>query len=99
VDTVYFGGGTPSYLGAKRLEKILRTVFKRFGVAKDAEITLEANPDSAGDRRELKRLRKAGFNRLSLGMQSADGAELLEIGRIHTPADCRRRGGGEKGRL
>lgn len=85
VDTVYFGGGTPSYLGAKRLEKILRTVFKRFGVAKDAEITLEANPDSAGDRRELKRLRKAGFNRLSLGMQSADGAELEEIGRIHTP--------------
>lgn len=85
VDTVYFGGGTPSYLGAKRLEKILKTVHKRFQVDKDAEITLEANPDSAGDRKELKKLRRAGFNRLSLGMQSANGAELEEIGRVHTP--------------
>ena len=85
VDTVYFGGGTPSYLGVKRLERILRTIFKRFQVDKDAEITLEANPDSAGDWKALKALRKAGFNRLSLGMQSADGAELGEIGRVHTP--------------
>lgn len=85
VDTVYFGGGTPSYLGPKRLERILKTIYKRFQVVKDAEITLEANPDSAGDRKTLKSLRKAGFNRLSLGMQSADGAELEEIGRIHTP--------------
>ena len=85
VDTVYFGGGTPSYLGPKRLEKILKTVYKRFGVEKDAEITLEANPDSAGDRKALKKLRKAGFNRISLGMQSADGAELREIGRVHSP--------------
>ena len=85
VDTVYFGGGTPSYLGVKRLERILKTVFKRFQVDKEAEITLEANPDSAGDWKALKALRKAGFNRISLGMQSADGAELQEIGRIHTP--------------
>ena len=85
VDTVYFGGGTPSYLGTKRLEKVLKTVFKRFRVNRDAEITLEANPDSAGDWRALKKLRKAGFNRLSLGMQSADGEELREIGRVHTP--------------
>ena len=85
VDTVYFGGGTPSYLGTKRLEKVLKTVFKRFRVDRDAEITLEANPDSAGDWKALKKLRKAGFNRLSLGMQSADGEELREIGRVHTP--------------
>ena len=85
VDTVYFGGGTPSYLGVKRLERILKTIFKRFQVDKDAEITLEANPDSAGDWKALKSLRKAGFNRLSLGMQSANGAELEEIGRVHTP--------------
>ena len=86
VDTVYFGGGTPSYLGAKRLAKILKVVLKRFKVAKDAEITLEANPDSAGDWKGLRSLRKCGFNRLSLGMQSADDGELAEIGRVHTMA-------------
>ena len=48
-DTVYFGGGTPSYLGEKRLVKLLKTVKKRYHVAAEAEITLEANPDSAGD--------------------------------------------------
>ena len=51
---------------------------------KHAEITLEANPDSATDRKALKRLRKAGFNRLSLGVQSMDDALLQTIGRIHT---------------
>ena len=86
VDTVYFGGGTPSYLGVKRLTKLLKVVLKKFKVAKDAEITLEANPDSAGDWKELRSLRKCGFNRLSLGMQSADDEELAEIGRVHTMA-------------
>ena len=84
VDTVYFGGGTPSYLGVKRLEKILKVILKKYKVAKDAEITLEANPDSSGDWKALRSLRKCGFNRLSLGMQSADDAELAEIGRVHT---------------
>ena len=86
VDTVYFGGGTPSYLGVKRLTKLLKVVLKKFKVARDAEITLEANPDSAGDWKELRSLRKCGFNRLSLGMQSADDEELAEIGRVHTMA-------------
>ena len=84
VDTVYFGGGTPSLLGEKRLREILKCIDKRYRVTKDAEITLEANPDSANDWRALRALRKAGFNRISLGMQSADDAELREIGRIHT---------------
>ena len=84
VDTVYFGGGTPSYLGEKRLAKILKTIQKKYRVSKDAEITLEANPDSAGDWKALKALRKAGFNRISLGMQSACDEELREIGRVHT---------------
>ena len=86
VDTVYIGGGTPTYLGADRLGKILKTVHKKYRVAKDAEITLEANPDSAGDWKELRTLRRCGFNRLSLGMQSADDEELSEIGRVHTMA-------------
>ena len=84
VDTIYFGGGTPSYLGEKRLKKILKVILKKYHVAKDAEITLEANPDSAHDVKMLKSLRKTGFNRLSLGMQSACDEELKEIGRVHT---------------
>ena len=84
VDTVYFGGGTPSYLGAARLCRILQTVLRRYDVARDAEITLEANPDSAGDWKELRKLRRAGFNRLALGVQSTDDALLRRIGRVHT---------------
>lgn len=57
---------------------------KRFHVASDAEITLEANPDSAGDWKALRTLRKAGFNRISLGVQAADDDLLRRIGRVHT---------------
>ena len=89
VANVYFGGRTPSYLGESRLVKILKTVQKKYHVAKDAEITLEANPDSAGDWKYLKALRKAGVNRVSLGMQSACDEELREIGRVHTMEQVR----------
>ena len=84
VDTVYFGGGTPSYLGADRLCRILETVFAHYHVDKTAEITTEANPDSARDAAALRQLRSAGFNRISLGMQSACDDELRLIGRVHT---------------
>ena len=87
VDTIYFGGGTPSYLGEKQLIRILKTILKKYRVEKDAEITLEANPDSAGDWKMLRSLRRAGFSRLSLGMQSGCDEELKEIGRIHTAAE------------
>ena len=83
-DTVYFGGGTPSYLGVSRLTRLLQTVLRRYDVARGAEITLEANPDSAGDWKALRALRRAGFNRLSLGVQSTDDALLRRIGRVHT---------------
>lgn len=86
VDTVYFGGGTPSYLGPKRLAALLKTIRKGYALTADAEITLEANPDSAGDAKALKILRKAGFNRLSLGAQAMDDEMLRAIGRIHTAA-------------
>ena len=71
VDSVYFGGGTPSFYGAKRLKELLATLHKLFQIEKDAEITVECTPDSV-DLRALCTLRKAGVNRLSLGMQSAD---------------------------
>lgn len=84
VDTIYFGGGTPSYLGADRLCRLLETVFAHYRVDKNAEITTEANPDSAQEVSALRQLREAGFNRISLGMQSASDDELRLIGRVHT---------------
>ena len=84
VDTIYFGGGTPSCLGADRLCHLLGCIKKLYKVDKHAEITLEANPDSAGDKKALKRLRRAGFNRISLGVQATNDETLRAIGRIHT---------------
>lgn len=89
VDTVYFGGGTPSYLGNKRLCAILKVIQKHYHLSKTAEITLEANPDSAGDWKALRALRRCGFNRISLGMQSACEEELRTLGRIHTVGQVR----------
>ena len=88
VDSVYLGGGTPSYLGEKRLRRILKTVKKHYHLSRDAEITLEANPDSAGDWQALRSLRRAGMNRLSLGVQSADDGLLRTLGRPHTFAQA-----------
>ena len=82
VDTVYFGGGTPSYFGEKRLRELLRTIAKRFDLSKDAEVTVECNPDSV-DLKMLQSLRRAGVNRLSLGVQSANPCELSSLHRPH----------------
>ena len=84
VDTIYFGGGTPSFYGAKRIRELLAAVHKLFQVEQGAEVTVECNPDSV-DLKSLRLLRKAGVNRLSLGMQSAQAEELRRIHRIHTP--------------
>lgn len=89
VDTVYFGGGTPVTLGAKELAGILALIFRKFRVSKNAEITLEANPDSV-DLKTLKLLRRAGFNRISFGMQSAQDAELSAVHRPHDFAQTAR---------
>lgn len=82
VDSVYFGGGTPSYFGAKRLSEIFVALKNTGRVLKESEVTVEVNPDSA-KLRELKLLRKEGFNRLSLGVQSANNDILKLIGRRH----------------
>ena len=89
VTSVYFGGGTPSYLGPDRLGRLLRGIRAAFHVSYGAEITLEANPDSAQNPEALSVLHLAGFNRISLGMQSADDEELRAIGRIHTVTQVR----------
>ena len=83
VDSVYIGGGTPSWYGEKRVRELLSAVKKHFKVSSDAEVTMEANPDSV-DLPSLRRLRRAGVNRLSMGMQSACDGELTAIHRPHT---------------
>ena len=83
VDTIYFGGGTPTFFGADGMAVILTTIRRNFDVANDAEITFEANPDSISDRL-LHRLRAEGFNRVSLGIQSDDEEMLKKLGRPHT---------------
>ncbi len=88
LDTVYFGGGTPSVLGGERLVRLLNGVRSRFGIRPDAEVTIECNPCSALPD-TLARLWDAGANRLSLGMQSADDQQLARLGRMHTIASVR----------
>ena len=83
VDTVYFGGGTPSFFGADNLRRIFAEVQHRFRVDKDAEVTFEANPDSVSDQL-LRKLRAEGFNRMSLGVQNDRDDVLKKLGRPHT---------------
>ena len=87
-DTVYLGGGTPSYLGGARLERILHAVRESFALAEDTEITVECNPEST-DAALLDALRRGGANRLSFGVQAAHDNELRRIGRIHDFARAR----------
>lgn len=88
VSSVYFGGGTPSVLGAKLLCGLLNEVKACFYVEPTAEITVEVNPDT-GKTLDFESLRKSGFNRISVGLQSAVKDELIALGRIHTAADAK----------
>ena len=84
VSTIFFGGGTPTLIGADALAEVLDTVREHFTVEPDAEITTEANPDSV-DQDQLERLRAAGFTRISFGMQSTAPHVLQILERTHTP--------------
>jgi putative oxygen-independent coproporphyrinogen III oxidase len=84
IDTVFFGGGTPSLLGAAALNAILDAIRAEFGLAPGAEITSEANPDSV-DEVMLKELRDGGFTRMSFGMQSSAPHVLRVLDRTHRP--------------
>jgi oxygen-independent coproporphyrinogen-3 oxidase len=83
VDTVFFGGGTPTLLDPGDLGRILEGIDATWGLAADAEVTTEANPESVGPE-SLRRLRAAGFTRISLGMQSAAPNVLKILDRRHT---------------
>ena len=84
VDTVFVGGGTPTLLGATGLVSVLDTIREEFGLAPDAEVTSEANPDSV-DEAGLVALRDGGFTRMSFGMQSTAPSVLRVLDRTHTP--------------
>lgn len=86
LETIYFGGGTPSVLPIESLIDLLKTIQSAFLVEKQAEITIEINPATISYR-GLHKLREAGFNRLSIGLQSTDNHQLKQLGRIHTYED------------
>ena len=82
VDTVYLGGGTPTVLTAGQLARIAGTVAAHYHLAPDAEFTAECNP-ATGDPDLFRAMRRAGFNRLSVGLQSVHADELHALGRLH----------------
>ncbi len=86
LDTLYFGGGTPSLLSEGELSLLLNAVTRRFTFSDGAEISLEANPKTA-DRDKLRAYQALGINRLSIGMQSLIPIELRALGRAHTRED------------
>lgn len=87
VSSVYFGGGTPPMLGIDRLCNLLEAVKSKFTLASDCEITVEVNPKTV-DFDGLAKLKSVGFNRLSVGVQSANDEILKSIGRIHSFSDA-----------
>ena len=88
VDTIFFGGGTPSLLSVDDVRLLIAACREGFDVAPDAEVTLEANPETVTSDR-LAAYRQAGVTRLSFGVQSLDDRELARLGRLHSSARAR----------
>lgn len=87
-DTIYFGGGTPSLLSPKQLEKILSAVYDKFSILPESELTMEMNPATVTPE-TLRDYRSLGINRASFGAQTFDDTELKRLGRKHTAAAVR----------
>ena len=83
IESVFFGGGTPTVLSVDMLESLMQTIFSKYHIAPDAEITIEANPGTL-DLAMCQSLRKMGFNRLSMGLQAWQESLLQRLGRIHS---------------
>ena len=84
VDTIFFGGGTPSILDGEQIGEIMEALSDRFDISNVSEVTLECNPGTV-TREKIKSFKKFGINRLSIGLQSANSDELKILGRIHDP--------------
>ncbi len=82
VSTIYFGGGTPSYIESKYIIDILKTMKQKFKISENAEITIEVNPGTVNEEK-LKDYYNSGINRISFGLQSTNNDLLKLIGRIH----------------
>ena len=87
VKTIYFGGGTPSILEKTEIKSILDKIYKIFKIDKNAEITLECNPDDL-TKKKLMALKEVGINRLSIGVQSFEEEDLKFMNNIITNHDC-----------
>jgi len=87
IQTIYFGGGTPSLLPAQLLEKIVQAIYKTFEVAQDVECTIEGNPEQL-TQEYLNELKQLGFNRISIGIQSFNDKILHFLGRTHSAKDA-----------
>ena len=92
IDSIFFGGGTPSVLSPDEVSRIVSACRETFGVGPGVEVTLEANPEGVSERR-LAGYREAGVNRLSYGVQSFHDEELRRLGRVHDARAARRREG------
>lgn len=89
IDTIYFGGGTPSFIKEENIAKIMNAVMTHFNVCENAEITLEANPATLNEDK-LMSYKNSGVNRISLGAQSFIDDELKILGRLHTAEDIKK---------
>ncbi len=89
IETIYFGGGTPSLLTSEELQLLLTTIYNNYKVVKNAEITLEANPDDLSSKK-IKELAKLPINRLSIGIQSFFEDDLKFMNRAHTAEDSKK---------
>lgn len=87
VKSIFFGGGTPSLLSSHAVESVLNELQKKFVIAKDAEISLEGNPNTF-ERDKFLEFRQAGINRLSLGVQALQADDLKKLGRTHSLSDA-----------
>ena len=88
-DTIYFGGGTPSFVEPKYLVGAMRRIRECFNIAENAEVTIEMNPGTVTEEK-IKEYEKAGFNRFSVGLQTANDELLRNIGRVHTAEDFKK---------
>lgn len=89
IETIFFGGGTPSLLSAAQFDRIFSLIHKHFRVTADAEITCESNPGTV-ELGKLREFRAAGFNRISFGIQSFHDDDLKFLTRIHSAAEAER---------
>ena len=86
VDTIYIGGGTPSYINSKFIKDIMQTIKQNFEMKENSEITIEVNPGTI-DKQKIRDYKKIGINRISIGLQTTNNELLRLIGRVHTYED------------